>query len=707
MADSSGYVGAWSNLLPQYQSPNQMAQQNASIANTNANTDQIQAQTGLIGAQTQGADISNQSALTQYQMLRQALSGGVPDASAVPGAQGTPFWNPGKPAPIPTGAAAPGAGGIDPGASGLPQGGTPGPGGTPPPGGGNNGAGSSGSGHPSNYPSVDEMQAYSAQTLAPLPVQFSPAEQQWVQRMKSTNNPMLIAQADAFTNGRTQATQQENAQRQYRAQQGYAVASSLAQAGDKDGNAFNVLQRYSPELAQGLAAQHPDDFYTDTMGNLQAKPQGQADVAAYARSGAANTFPYTGRESSMVNGQLIDVKAGKAVPGVDQVLTGLTGEERQKAWDAAVAPTTVKNSDGTESQVPAYKASGMLGGPKFNTPWDMVAAADKAARTQTNTSNASASGAPAPNGATAGGPPGAAASGAPAPSGATPTMLGGPQPQPPPAGAGSAPSGSPRSAGTPTAPSPAADPVLKQALADPDYKIQAPKVQAGVSQSPAQLEQSKATVQARTDLLKDSADATSSAAQSLQYLQAAKSIMDSKGATVGAYGGLVNQASKWLPFTGNKDATNYSEIAKYLGNAALASAKGTYGAKMTQSEVGLQLNELSPSVHMPDQAISNLLDTNIKSAQYTLDSARRLKPYLASGGDPQSYAEWNQKYYPREKAVNGAGPTSPQGTQATQPGQQGSGAPAKLPTVSSPADLASLPAGAKFQDANGQVWSKR
>jgi hypothetical protein len=666
MADSSGYVGAWSNLLPQYQSPNQLAQQNASIQQTQAQTGLIGAQTDLAGAQATGADISNQGAQTQLQMLRQALSGGVPDASAVPGA--TPVGN-----PVTSGKTAP-AGAIQPGSNGLSQSATPGPGGAAsgtPPGTGGANSGSSG-GHPDGYPTTDDIRAHAQQDFAPLPVQFTPQELQWTQRMKSTGNPLLSAQADAFVQGRQAATQNENAKRQYGAQTANAVAWNIADAADS-GAAANTLSRYNPEILNKIASEHPDDFTTDSLGNVVAKPQGEADVAAYARSTVAHTYPYTGQESTMINGQLIDSKRGK-VPGVEQVLTGLTGDERQKAWDAAVAPTTVKNSDGTESQVPAYKASGMLGGPKFNTPWDMVAAADKAARTQTNPSNAPA-----------GGSPGAAADGASPPSGATPTMLsGGPQSPPPTAGgAGSAPSGGAARGNNPGTPAPtslAADPVLKQALADPDYKIQAPKVQAGTSQSPAQAEQAKATVQARTDLLKDSQDATSSAAQSLQYLTAAKSIMDSKGATVGAYGGLVNQASKWIPL-GNTDATNYAEVAKYLGNAALASAKGTYGAKMTQSEVGLQLNELSPSVHMPDQAISNLLDSNIKSAQYTIDSARRLKPYLASGGDPQSYAEWNQKYYPRDKVINGAGPTSPQGAQATRPGQQASGA---VPTATGP-----------------------
>jgi hypothetical protein len=402
----------WSNLLPGYQSPGVMAEQNANVANTNASTGLIGAQTGLVGAQTTGANIQNQGALTQYQLLQQALNGGTPNGSAVP---------------------VPGTSGMLPGSNATPPG-------------GNNGGGSSGSsGHPDNYPSVDDMAAYTASKVAPIPVQFSPQEQAWMQQMRSTGNPILAARADAFQQSRTQATNQENAQRQYQAQQGYAVASSVATA--PDGAAFSVLSRRAPDLAQGLAAAHPDDFTTDSLGNVVAKPQGDADAKAYANSGAANIYRYTGYPHSFVNGQLIDDNSGKPVPGVDQILTHLTSDQRQKVYDGATAPVTVKNSDGTESQMPAWKASGALGGPVYHSPYDMVIAADRAASTPTNTGDSSSSppGAPAP-----------AARGASAPSGVTPTML---RPasqaqQPAPAAGNAPPSAAPQ--GSPAAPKPPA-----------------------------------------------------------------------------------------------------------------------------------------------------------------------------------------------------------------------------------------------------------
>ena len=239
------------------------------------------------------------------------------------------------------------------------------------------------------------------------------------------------------------------------------------------------------------------------------------------------------------------------------------------------------------------------------------------------------------------------------------TLYRGPQPGQPqqpgqqPGAPGAAPQ--PAAAAPPAAP---ADPVLRQALTDPEYKLQVPKVIKGTSQTPAQADQAKTIVQARTDLLKDSQDATSAAAQSMQYMQAAKAILNSKQVpTTGAYGAMIAKASALLPGQ-SVDATNYAEVAKYLGNAALAQAKGIYGARMTQSEVGLQLNELSPSTKMTDAAIRDLLDTNIRSAAYTINAARKSKAYLASGGDPQKYSDWLENYYPRAQTVNNP-PTRP------------------------------------------------
>lgn len=230
---------------------------------------------------------------------------------------------------------------------------------------------------------------------------------------------------------------------------------------------------------------------------------------------------------------------------------------------------------------------------------------------------------------------------------------------PTPSAAGTAaPSGTPAASSRSTAPAtshvpaaqaPNADPVLTKALADPEYKVASAPVIRGQTPSDENRKQVAARVEAKTGLQKDAEDATRASATALQYSLAAKQIMDSKGKPVtGLFGPVAKEISRvW----GGVDATNYQEVAKYLGNAAVQNGKANF-PNATQSEVGLQLNELSPNLQQTDAAISDLIDSNIRSSKYTMDSAKRVGTYLNSSGDPQKFARWNQTYYPREDIVN-------------------------------------------------------
>ena len=139
-------------------------------------------------------------------------------------------------------------------------------------------------------------------------------------------------------------------------------------------------------------------------------------------------------------------------------------------------------------------------------------------------------------------------------------------------------------------------------------------------------------------------------------------MLDSKGVLPksGPVAGLIQQAARVV---GGDYATNYQEIAKYLGNAALQNGKANFGKNFTQKEVDLQLNQLSPSNHMTDGAVANLIDSSKRNMQYAIASAQRSRQFLASGGDPQQFADWNQKYWDRSKTVNqgsgGGGNTAP------------------------------------------------
>lgn len=197
---------------------------------------------------------------------------------------------------------------------------------------------------------------------------------------------------------------------------------------------------------------------------------------------------------------------------------------------------------------------------------------------------------------------------------------------------------------------PVRDPVLKAALADSNYDLKplpTPKTQEDLKSNNDLRAASNA---ARTELLSDAKDATNSGSQSLQYLNAAKAIMESKGAPItGPLGGLV---AKLTGAFGSVDATNYQEAAKYLGNAAIQAGKGNFGKGMTQNDVQLQKDELSPSVHMTDAALKDLIGSGIKNTQYTLDSSKRVGEYLTRGKDPQRFAEWNDTHFNRSDTVN-------------------------------------------------------
>jgi hypothetical protein len=447
----------------------------------------------------------------------------------------------------------------------------------------------------------------------------TPAEQQFLGDAALSGDKGLI---DLATQRRNLGVESRQAQSQRDAGQMFDVMQAVATA--PNGLAMDALDATAPQLSAAIRKRYP--------GDEAAQDEAARDSAAHI---GASVHQYSGRELvADTGGTYRDKASGAPVLGVPHA--GMTQEQFSTLWDKASELVSVKNSDGSESQIPRWKAAGAQSQAAYvhaaGDAWRAAAMYPPAAQTRLGLQQGKLDDM-ARRVATING-----------------------QTQP---------------GGQPGAPRPAAptDPVLRQALSDPDYKLQVPKLISGTSQTPAQAEQAKTTVQARTDLLKDSQDATSAAAQSMQYMLAAKAILDSKQVpTTGAYGGLIAKASALLPGQ-SVDASNYVSVAKYLGNAALAQAKGIYGARMTQSEVGLQLNELSPSTKMPDSAIRDLLDTNIRSAQYTINAARKAKLYLASGGDPQKYADWLESYYPRAQTVNAPATSAP----PTRPGQQTSG----------------------------------
>jgi hypothetical protein len=259
---------------------------------------------------------------------------------------------------------------------------------------------------------------------------------------------------------------------------------------------------------------------------------------------------------------------------------------------------------------------------------------------------------------------------------------------------GAAPAAPPATARPPIRNSPAApkappaaayssgDPDLDKALADPAFRPQAlPRVTDQVSLQAAKDKQ-KAISDANTGLQSDSESAAQSSAAALQYALAAKQIMDSKGVpTTGFFGPLAKQITS---IVNGSNASNYEELAKDLGNLAVQSSKGNF-PHATEKENMVQFEQLSPSTAHTPKALADLLDQNIRTNQWTLDTANRAKDYVKYGNDPQNFFKWNQKHFSRSDAVNTPPPKGP-------------------PTISSQAEYDALPSGPYIH--NGRQGSK-
>jgi hypothetical protein len=237
----------------------------------------------------------------------------------------------------------------------------------------------------------------------------------------------------------------------------------------------------------------------------------------------------------------------------------------------------------------------------------------------------------------------------------------------------------------PGAPAPY-DPVLAKALADPEYKLQTPPVRAGVTQSPADADQAKIVNKAKSDLLDEQANNSKAAGQALRFYTLAQDVVNSGNVTTGwgaekaaAAGSFLQQLGIDKSMLG--DPSKSAELVKALTNAGLQNLKSTYGSKITQSEVFLNLQHANPNIDMPLPALRRLINDQTDNLKYDVQGAQQANKYLASGGDPQKFDTWRQQYFPRQSSAvtpsapasanNNAPPvrvTSPDQARALQPG---------------------------------------
>lgn len=97
---------------------------------------------------------------------------------------------------------------------------------------------------------------------------------------------------------------------------------------------------------------------------------------------------------------------------------------------------------------------------------------------------------------------------------------------------------------------------------------------------------------------------------------------------------------------GSGKVTPTLELNKVLKQSALQGARAIFGSRMTQMEVRLQHEELSPSTSMTRDAIQSLIQQdNIKSA-YAKQRADDYGKYIQAKGDPLRFESWYSKTHP-------------------------------------------------------------
>jgi len=275
-----------------------------------------QAQTGLVGQQTQAAQIANANAALSYQLRRNAIMNlrGQQQASAdfsgvggadAPGSQPSPTYR------GPQGGsdydAASDDSGVDYGES-------------------------------SAHPGAMEQALRARYFVNPA---GTPQEQNAISMAALSGDEGLLKMA-------TMQRDMNVASRQYMNQQDarnhYDLAATVEDA--PDGQAFGILQATMPTAAAKLQQVHPD-----------ATPEELDEIARDTTAhylGAVHQ--YTGRE--LVKGDdgvYRDKETGYPVP---VPVTGVSAQQYGELFKQANTLVSVKNSDGSESQVPQFKVNG-------------------------------------------------------------------------------------------------------------------------------------------------------------------------------------------------------------------------------------------------------------------------------------------------------------------------------------------------------------
>jgi hypothetical protein len=95
--------------------------------------------------------------------------------------------------------------------------------------------------------------------------------------------------------------------------------------------------------------------------------------------------------------------------------------------------------------------------------------------------------------------------------------------------------------------------------------------------------------------------------------------------------------------------TDTMKLNKQLKQSALQGARQIFGSRMTQMEVRLQHEELSPSTSMTKDAIESLMQQDDIKQMYAKQRAQDYGEYVQAGKDPLRFEGWYSKQYPLTK----------------------------------------------------------
>jgi hypothetical protein len=430
------------------------------------------------------------------------------------------------------------------------------------------------------------------------------------------------------------ATSQQEAQKHF--DSAYTVATA------PDGQAYKVMQHIDPKFAahaaqvSGADPDHPEKWTPKQAAEVDA------NIRKFSTMANEKLTQYTGDNYENFNGALRNSRTKLApIGGATQ---GLTPEQRASYANEGLAPIDYPDGKGGTYKEFTYKTQGFQNLDQFvRARADAATSGSPAAKNQTKTSGGETQ------------PPGPGSPGAPGQPSANATNHA-PSVQ---AHANTGPLQG-RDASQPAIIRNETDPTMRTALqsagqdqAAGGYKEINYGGKPGTTPDPKTLALINAQAPARTSLLKDSQDSISQNQQALQYMQAAKTLLDHPEALkTGPIAKLWAQASAAFPGQ-HIDANNYQEVSKYLMNAAIKQGQGNFTRGLTDKDTSLQTQVLSPNADMTGKAARDLLEGNIRNTQFSLDSANRVKKYLAAGGDPQQYADWNNKFFNRSALVNG------------------------------------------------------